>query len=369
MSLSLSKPNSPENKSHKLGKKQSSKTSVLNLKSKPSYALPSTKQLSVEDVEHRGLEIVDAKTKLNSSRPSSDIESSSESRKKKRTAGIDNEIRSATSVLSTENEEGGIGSEQTDTVPTKKLKTMPSAEIAHLKASSFKPPRNFERKNPQENAAISALFSESNLEGKEIWYFTMPSTVDISSLKSASSSAIICGEPVIKQNGEEYGFFKESSEARNLRVVTPIASKNGYGVVSRPVYQIFNLQQIVEDTNVKLGKSETEYPTRVVPSSMVKRVQPKGLKMRFHPLGLFNEPPVKMGDDSSDQSSSEELHMNSDPSPLISIPKQHKKTELRPNSALNSHRKVKHGSNSRENPSKKRTQTHSRKQSLTSTTQ
>lgn len=97
----------------------------------------------------------------------------------------------------------------------------------------------------------------------------------------------------------------------------------------------------------------------------MKKEQPNGLKMRFHPLGFFNEPPEIIGDDSSELSLNEEADNGLKPinlPPQNSSPRDHKKTLLAAKKSLKSIQKVKHSNDtSRQKLPEERPHSHKRK--------
>ncbi|RKF63701.1 hypothetical protein OnM2_023062 [Erysiphe neolycopersici] len=295
MSTNDTKSKSQESKHKKRSKKESSISSVNNLGLKLNKTKSTkSKQLSKEEVEQRSQKIVDGTPKQLSDRSPTKERNSVE-------------ISRDSSVLSTEDAESRISTEKPNHVSFEKLNNTPNADMTTVETPNFKPPRNFVRKETQECSSISSLFNESNLEGKQIWYFTVPSTLDISPLESVSSSAIINEEPVFKKNGDEYIFTNDFSETQNYNIIVPDAAKDGYKVVSRPVSRILSLQQIVAETKVKSCKTDPGASIITASKSEIKKEQPNGLKMRFHPLGFFNKPPEIIGDDFSEQRSTEEV--------------------------------------------------------------
>ncbi|CCU75710.1 hypothetical protein BGHDH14_bgh00623 [Blumeria hordei DH14] len=174
-------------------------------------------------------------------------------------------------------------------------------------STTFKPPPGFQPFELKEVPNSPDFLSKSNLQGKQIWYFTAPISLDVSSLKDLTLAALTTGTPVMEFDGDEFGFFPESADKHNFpKVLAPTASKNGYSFMPEPITQILQLQRIVnlpstsgsqgDTTNAKVKSSAHRQP----------RAQPKGLRMRFHPIGCRSEDPLIIGMESSSEESSSE---------------------------------------------------------------
>lgn len=123
-------------------------------------------------------------------------------------------------------------------------------------------------------------------------------------MKDLTLAALQTGTPVAEIDGDEFGFFPESADKHNFpKVLIPTASKNGYCFGPEPISQILQLQRIVNlpstsGSQVQSTNFKVKHPAHRLP-----RAQPKGLRMRFHPIGCRSENPVKIGIESSSEES------------------------------------------------------------------
>ena len=167
----------------------------------------------------------------------------------------------------------------------------------------------------------SQMFEKSNLKGKQIWYFTAPASVPISSIESMSLLDVKAGEPVLKHKNDDYGFMQDSAEDKTYtKIMVPSSSDNGYKTcrsphhmsrpdrfpakhdkASREIDQIMHLQHIVKLPGVHEGvdSNSSSASKATIPTIKSARPQPKGLKMRFRPLGFGSGEPGTIGSEDS----------------------------------------------------------------------
>lgn len=97
------------------------------------------------------------------------------------------------------------------------------------------------------------------------------------------------GESVLKHLNSEYGFMQDSTEDKTYtKILVPKTSDDSYRTTPRSIDQILHLQQIVNLPGVHEGIASTQDSASkaTVPFKRPARPQPKGLKMRFRPLGF-----------------------------------------------------------------------------------
>lgn len=121
-------------------------------------------------------------------------------------------------------------SSQPDTV-----KSVPAAVI------SFAAPTGFERtaKIPSNKSAL--VFDKTNLEGKQVWYFTAPASVPITAVKKVSLQKVKDGKPTVSHNGSDYGFVREETDKKTYaRIMVPSSTGDGYimGTMTHCLYSI-----------------------------------------------------------------------------------------------------------------------------------
>lgn len=196
-------------------------------------------------------------------------------------------------------------SSQADTV-----KSVPAAVI------SFAAPAGFEHTAKIPSNMAAQVFDKAKLEGKQIWYFTAPASVPISTVKKVSLQKAKEGKPTISHNGNDYGFVREEPNSKSYaRVMVPSPTGNGYitGMAirriiplrgsnsssgSEKIHQTLHLQQMV---NLQ-GLSDKDASRKTVAAKKPIRQQPQGLKMRFKPIGFGAGKAGKIGSDVSSTS-------------------------------------------------------------------
>jgi hypothetical protein len=94
--------------------------------------------------------------------------------------------------------------------------------------ASYKPPTGFEPSSCDDGAKASKLFKEANLEGKQIWYFTAPTSVPVSSIQHMSLQNAKDGKKIFSHSGNDYGFFQDVVEDKTYTKIMVPSSKDGY---------------------------------------------------------------------------------------------------------------------------------------------
>ena len=81
----------------------------------------------------------------------------------------------------------------------------------------------------------SQLFKKSSLEGKQVWYFTAPSSLSLSSIEQISLKDVQAGKAVIKHKDSVYGFIEDSAEDKTYtQIMVPDGSDDGYRTSENP---------------------------------------------------------------------------------------------------------------------------------------
>ncbi|PQE14433.1 hypothetical protein CJF30_00007028 [Rutstroemia sp. NJR-2017a BBW] len=177
-----------------------------------------------------------------------------------------------------------------------------SKSVSTPKPVSFNPPAGFTAASFDDSRKLSQLFGDSNLESKQIWYITAPASVSIDTIKDMSLRGVRSGKVVLSQKGNEYGFVEDTAENKTYtKLMLPNKAKNGYRIEKRPIDQIFHLQQVPKLANGDDSSQAT------VPAKKPVRKQPKGLRMRYTPVGFGLNGKGIIGDssDEEDQSGSD----------------------------------------------------------------
>jgi hypothetical protein len=73
------------------------------------------------------------------------------------------------------------------------------------------------------------MFTKANLEGKQIWYFTVPASIPISSIQQTSLRAVENSEVIFSSKIGKYGFTQDSAEDKIYsKIMVPRISEDGY---------------------------------------------------------------------------------------------------------------------------------------------
>jgi hypothetical protein len=193
--------------------------------------------------------------------------------------------------------------------------------VTFQEPGSYSPPTGFESASVKGTPKSSQLFKESNLQGKQIWYITAPASAPLSSIEELSLLDIKEHRKVLSHKGDDYGFIEDESEATAItKVLVPSSSDDGYRsgrqtyintsftplrlVAKTPVTKILHLQQIVQPPSL---------PQITTPAKKPVRQQPRGLKMRFRPIGFSNGDMGRIGSSSSSEGESSDQEMQDAP--------------------------------------------------------
>ncbi|TAQ89876.1 hypothetical protein B7494_g1811 [Chlorociboria aeruginascens] len=233
---------------------------------------------------------------------------------------------------SSEEEDGSSeeedGSSEEEEVPVNKQSNAPESAIQSTKPSSTKaiivrveppskfiPPAGFEQASIDETPAASHLFNELGLEGKQIWYITAPASISMTSIEQMSLQSAKEGKKAYSRNGKDYELVQDDAGDKTYtKIMVPAQSNDGYQTRSKPIDRVLHLQQIVDLPsvyNADNGSVNSSISSRAtIPAKKPVRPQPKGLKMRFHPIGFGSGKPGKIGSDSGDESSTDKEIQN-----------------------------------------------------------
>ncbi|KAL2072207.1 hypothetical protein VTL71DRAFT_11550 [Oculimacula yallundae] len=181
--------------------------------------------------------------------------------------------------------------------PTKQPLKQSATSTVPLRAppAPYQPPPGFDGASLDGTLKASELLKKSNLQGKQVWYFTAPASIPISEIKAMSLGDAKHGKTVLTHEGNEYGFMKDSAEDTTYTRIMVPSSDVGYKASSKSIDHVFHLQQVAHDPT-------TANPGRATkPAKKPIRKQPRGLKMRFHPIGFGDAGPGTVGSSSSDE--------------------------------------------------------------------
>ncbi|CZR34431.1 uncharacterized protein FPRO_01300 [Fusarium proliferatum ET1] len=184
---------------------------------------------------------------------------------------------------------------------------------------------------------VAEICNKANLEGKQFWYFTVPSNVPISVVQNLEipMNQSQSTDKLFSHNGEDYGVSFESIAPKgNIQIMIP-SDRPQYQPVTKQIDQVMQVKKITQ-----LGSTKSVAP---VPKP-APRAQPAGLKARYQPIGV-NEPMGSIGDD-------EDVEMGDAPVLSTKAAKKEKKRK----SKETSDKKQKKGQSIPESPSSRTTE-------------
>ncbi|KAL6870534.1 DNA-directed RNA polymerase I subunit [Trichoderma novae-zelandiae] len=163
---------------------------------------------------------------------------------------------------------------------------------------------------------VARICNEANLQGKQFWYFTVPSNVPVSVIENIEipMEGSQLGSRVFSHDGQDYGVsFDTISTRSSIQILIPSSSDSNYQPARQQVAQTMHIKRIAN-----LGGAAA---TTVGPAPRrAARPQPKGLKARYQPFGV-NTPMGTMG---ADASGDEDVEMEEAPA-AVATPKPAKK--------------------------------------------
>ncbi|KAI2463357.1 DNA-directed RNA polymerase I subunit RPA34.5-domain-containing protein [Annulohypoxylon bovei var. microspora] len=204
------------------------------------------------------------------------------------------------------------------------------------------------RKASSDNPAkeVADFFSNTNLEGKQVWYFTAPASLPITVLKDMEIdlSKATTGDALLSHKGDDYGLDLEShATSTQIQLLIPSHGGDKYAALNRGIDSTVHLRRIA-----KFGPGGTVSATATddyAPIPKAIREQPQGLKPRFTPIGVptptwLNVPSSSVGGSKSSKKSKKSDAVNgqlkrkhpgqgTDQSTPIQEPQSHEKSTKR----------------------------------------
>lgn len=99
--------------------------------------------------------------------------------------------------------------------------------IVSFAKPSYKPPPGFEITSIADDSTGSKFLKKSSLKGKQIWYFTAPSSIPMSKIEQMSLADADAGKAILSYEGGNYGFVKDSTGDINYTQIMVPSSSNG----------------------------------------------------------------------------------------------------------------------------------------------
>ncbi|KAM0324827.1 hypothetical protein ACHAQA_007793 [Verticillium albo-atrum] len=249
--------------------------------------------------------------------------------------------KEATPEESSESEEESREEESTSAVETEKEpeKTAEPLAVApppKVSTTGFQSENFLLRpvQGDEDGKDVQQFFAQAKRDGKQLWYFTAPASVPINVIEQLEIPIhkIRNGEPVFKHDGADYG-VNVSNEAANPTYQVLIPNKKGvrYEPVAQNVEQVMRIKRIIQVPS----PAEGEVTPLPLASSRGPRPQPKGLKARYHPIGVSaDEDMGKLGSDSDGEG--EDVEMTQAPA----LPSSQKASKKATSSAKKTKRKA-----------------------------
>ncbi|KAK1248432.1 hypothetical protein MKX08_006652 [Trichoderma sp. CBMAI-0020] len=165
---------------------------------------------------------------------------------------------------------------------------------------------------------VARICNEANLQGKQVWYFTVPSNVPISVIQNMEipMDRSQFGGPVFSHDGQDYGAtFDAITPRSSIQILIPSSGDSKYHSAGQQIDQTMHIKRITSLGGA--GASTIGPAPRRAP-----RPQPKGLRARYQPFGV-NTP---MGNIGADMPEDEDVEMEEAPQ-TVATPKSAKKSK------------------------------------------
>ncbi|KAI9860203.1 MAG: hypothetical protein M1813_006313 [Trichoglossum hirsutum] len=175
----------------------------------------------------------------------------------------------------------------------------------------YQPPHGFQPLSTDPSfSRTSKLLDPANLAGKQIWHITAPVSVPVDALKEVSAQKVMNGEAALSHGGSEYAFVVMDEPATGpSQTILLVPGKEGYRPAGVDFARTLHLRQVVDLPTLTDVVVSAEAASRVPPASAptrkTVRKQPKGLKMRFTPIGIDSSRSEGIGWSDSDTSEAE----------------------------------------------------------------
>ncbi|KAG6104946.1 hypothetical protein E4U31_001680 [Claviceps sp. LM219 group G6] len=145
---------------------------------------------------------------------------------------------------------------------------------------------------------VARICSEANLQGKQVWYFTVPANVPISVVQNMEipMNQSNRDDRVFSHDNEDYGISFDSMVPKSsIQILIPSADGAQYQSAPKQINQVMHVKKIAQ-----LGRGNLRaLPSEPAPKEPC-RAQPKRMKLRYQPFGVNTEMGQIGGDEESD---------------------------------------------------------------------
>ncbi|KAI1210237.1 DNA-directed RNA polymerase I subunit RPA34.5-domain-containing protein [Annulohypoxylon truncatum] len=174
------------------------------------------------------------------------------------------------------------------------------------------------RKASSDNPAkeVADFFNNTNLEGKQVWYFTAPASLPITVLKDMEIdlSKATTGEALLSHQGDEYGLDLEShATSTQIQLLIPSQGGDKYAALNRGIDSTVHLRRIAKFGPGGAVSATATDDYAAIPKAI--REQPQGLKPRFTPIGVptptwQSVPSISAGEPKGSKNSKQSIAVN-----------------------------------------------------------
>ncbi|KAG5979890.1 hypothetical protein E4U55_004648 [Claviceps digitariae] len=162
---------------------------------------------------------------------------------------------------------------------------------------------------------VARVCNEANLQGKQVWYFTVPANVPISVVQNMEipMNQSNRDDRVFSHDGEDYGISFDSMVPKSsIQILIPSADKVQYQPTPRQINQVMHVKKVAQ-----LGRGNLQALSSGPAPKDPRRAQPKGMKLRYQPFGV-NTPMGQIGGNDEDSGSEADVDMTD--APALAIP-------------------------------------------------
>ncbi|KAG8529058.1 uncharacterized protein KY384_005693 [Bacidia gigantensis] len=162
---------------------------------------------------------------------------------------------------------------------------------------AFAPPPSFEPADiaSRPPSKLESAFSSAQLDGRQIWHITAPSSVPFSALKGITTRNITDGSSVLSHAGNDHGLVPRLDTDATGSDILLVASTeaNEYVHVKIPISNTLNLQRVVKlPSHVPNQHDQADQNIATIrKSTKPKNEQPEGLRMRYQAFGIPSASP------------------------------------------------------------------------------
>ncbi|KAI0381446.1 DNA-directed RNA polymerase I subunit RPA34.5-domain-containing protein [Hypomontagnella monticulosa] len=142
---------------------------------------------------------------------------------------------------------------------------------------------------------VTEFLSKSNLEGKQVWYFTAPASLPITVLKDMQIdlSKVQSGEALLNHKGDDYGLDLEANATNTqIQLLIPSQAGDNYTALNRGIDSTVHIRHIAKFGPGSATSATATKDYNPIPKPI--REQPQGLKPRFTPIGVPNPTPSRI---------------------------------------------------------------------------